>query len=223
MSPPQQSYEPKLTAVTQPTTIRTTIRSKDTINTIIVTLIIKTASSLMLILQILQSAHNSVYSTVFILIHNLITYTTLRNNHLKSDKNTFTMAKSPPKRPESQSNQISSIHCHVKSKIPKKLQQQSSCKMEVTKVNSIMEKLDESDGNRIHSKNSINHFSSLYKSEDEEGTKHRKKTNTPNVVISKKEKGNKHKGGKKRATKKMETTEKRRQRHRCMTLIMTKK
>ena len=35
---------------------------------------------------ILQSAQNSVYPTIFTLIHNLITYTTLRTNHQKPEK-----------------------------------------------------------------------------------------------------------------------------------------
>ena len=72
--------------------------------------------------KIIQSAHNSVYPTIFILIHNLITYTTLRTNHLKSDKNTIIMAKSLPKRLNNQSNQRTSTHCHVKVKRPDKLQ-----------------------------------------------------------------------------------------------------
>ena len=160
--PSPESYKPKLATTTQPTTIITTIQSSDTINTIIITLIINTASSLTLIRQILQSAHNSVYPTIFTLSHNLINYTTLRTNHLKSDKNTFTMAKYPPKCPEIQSNRRNSIPHHVKVKIPKKLQQQPSRKTEETKVNAIMEKLDESDRNIHRRKNNFNNFSQIY-------------------------------------------------------------
>ena len=100
------------------------IQSEDTINTIIITFIINTTNSSTSIRQILQSAQNSVYPTTFTLIHNLITYTTLRINHLKSDKKIFTMAKSPPKLLESQSNQRTRIHRHIKVKISKNPQQQ---------------------------------------------------------------------------------------------------
>ena len=77
----------------------------------------------MIILQILQSAHNSFYTTIFILIHNQVTYTTLRTNDLKSDKNTINMAKSSPKRLDIKYNQRTSIYQHLKLKRPKKLQQ----------------------------------------------------------------------------------------------------
>ena len=58
---------------------------------------------------------------MFILIHNLMTYTALHTNHLKMDKNTITMTKSPPKRLNNKSNQKTSIHCHVKVKCHNKL------------------------------------------------------------------------------------------------------
>ena len=57
------------------------------------------------------------------------------------------MAKSPPKRLNNKSNQRTSTHRHVKVKCPKKLQQKASWKIETTKVNTIMEQLDKSDGN----------------------------------------------------------------------------
>ena len=145
MSPPQQPYRLKLTTATQLTTIRAKIRSADTINTIIIMFTINTTSSLKSIRRILKLAQNSVYPTIFTLIHNLITCTSLRTNHLKSDKNTFTMAKYPPKRLEIPSNQRTSIHRHVNMKRLKKLQQQSSRKTEATKVNAIIEQLDQSD------------------------------------------------------------------------------
>ena len=143
MSTPQQPYETKVTTKTQPTTIRKTTRSEDTKITFIIALIINSASSSMMIGQIIHSEHNSVYPTIFILIHNLITYTNLNTNHLKSDKNTITMTKSPTKCLNNQSNQRTSIHHHVKVKCPKKPHQQSSWKTEVTKFNAIMDQLNE--------------------------------------------------------------------------------
>ena len=119
---PQQPYKPKLTTKIQPATIRTTTRSADTTIKFIIAFIINTASSLTIIHQIFQSEHNSIYPTIFILIHNLIAYTTLCTNELKSDKKTITMAKYPPKRLSNQYNQRTSIHRHVKVKRPKKLQ-----------------------------------------------------------------------------------------------------
>ena len=98
---------------------------------------------------------------MFILIQNLITYTTLRTNHLKSDKDTITMAKYPLKILKNQSNQRTSIHCHITVKRPKKIQQQSSRKTEETKVNAIMKQLDKSDGNGYQIKNNNNNFSPL--------------------------------------------------------------
>ena len=92
------------------------------------------------------------------------------------------MSKSLPKRPENQSNLITRIHCQVKVKRTKKLQQQSTQKMETTEVNAIMEKLEKSDGNGYRSKNNINHFTPIYESDYEEVTKHRKKHKTPIIV-----------------------------------------
>ena len=155
LSPPQQPYECKLTTKTKPSITWTTIQSEDTISTIIITFIINTTSSL-------TEIQNSVYSTIFTIIHNLITYTNVRTSHLELDKNTFTMDKSPPKCLEMQSNQRTSIWRHVKVKRSKKLQQQSSFKTEATKVNTIMEQLDELDGNGHRMRNNINHFESLY-------------------------------------------------------------
>ena len=82
---------------------------------------INTASSPVIIRQILQLAYNSVYLTIVFLIHNLITYTTLRNKHLKLDKKIITVAKSPPKRLDDQSNKRTNIHGHVKVNRPKNL------------------------------------------------------------------------------------------------------
>ena len=166
---PQQPYKLKLTTTTQPTTVQTTIRSADTTITIIVTFVVNNVSSLKIIRQILQSSHNPVYPTIFILIHNLITYTTLCTNHLKSDKNTITVTKYPPKLPENQSNQRTSIHRHFKVKCPKNLQQKLSRKTETMKFNSIMEELDKSDGNGNQSKNNTNHFATIYESDNGEG------------------------------------------------------
>ena len=142
------------------------IQSADTINTIIIIFIIDTTSSTTSIFQIIQLAQNSVYPTIFTVINNLITYTTLRSNHLKLDKKNFTMAKSQPKTLESQSNQITSIHRHVKVKIPKKLQQQSFWKTEATKFNAIMDQLEKLGGNGHRRKNNINHFAQLYESDN---------------------------------------------------------
>ena len=76
------------------------------------------------------------------------------------------MAKYPPKRPNSQSNWRTSIHHHVKLKIPKKLQQQPSWKTESIKINAIMEQLDELDGKGHCKENNTNHLAQLYESED---------------------------------------------------------
>ena len=134
------------------------IQSDNIINKSIITSIINTASSSTSICRIFQSAQNLVYTTIFTLIDTLITYTTLRTNHLKSNKNTVTMAKYPPKHLDSQLYQRTSIRRHVKMKRPKNLKQQLYRKTEETEVNTIMEKLDESDGNKNHRKNNIYHF-----------------------------------------------------------------
>ena len=123
-SPPQQYYKPKLTTTTQPTTVQTTIQLAYTVNEIIIIIIVNTISSSTLIHKILRFSQNSVYPTIFTLIHKLTIYTTLCTKHLKTDRNTFNMAKSPTKCLESQLNQKASIHCHVKVKRPRKLQQQ---------------------------------------------------------------------------------------------------
>ena len=178
MSPPQQPCEPIPTTTTQPTTIRTMILLEDIINKIIITYIINTASSLTSIRRIIQSAQNSVYPKIFTLTHNLITHTTLLKTTLNWTKNTSTIVKPPPKRLESQSNQRTRIHRHVKVEIPKNLQQQSSRKTEAKKVNATMEQLDELDGNGHRMRNNINHFAPLYESYDKEGTHHGKKPRT---------------------------------------------
>ena len=96
------------------------------------------------------------------------------------------MAKYPPKRLEIPSNQRTSIHRHVNMKRLKKLQQQSSRKTEATKVNAIIEQLDQSDRKRHRRKNNINQFWSLYESDDEKVTQHRTKTKNPRIVLSEK-------------------------------------
>ena len=58
------------------------------------------------------------------------------------------------------------------------------------------------DGNGHRSKNNINHFTPLYKSDDEKGTKHRTKPNTPIILKSGKEKGRTNKGGQNKSSKK---------------------
>ena len=57
------------------------------------------------------------------------------------------MAKYPTKCLDNQSNQISSIYCHIKSKHSKNPLQKSAQKKEPTKGNAIMDKLDDLDGN----------------------------------------------------------------------------
>ena len=47
-----------------------------------------------------------------------------------------------------------------------------------------MEQLDELDGKGHRKENNTNHLAQLYESEDEEGTKHRTKPNTPSIVLS---------------------------------------
>ena len=47
-----------------------------------------------------------------------------------------------------------------------------------------MELLGDSDGNGHRRNNNINHFSPLFESDDEYGTKHSMKPNTPIIVIS---------------------------------------
>ena len=71
-----------------------------------------------------------------------------------------------------------------------------------------MEQLDKSDENEYQIKNNINHFVPLFKSDDYEGTKHRKKPNTPTILLSEEEKGRKIKEVKIRVMKKMKTTRK---------------
>ena len=118
-SPPQQPCKLKITTTTQPTAILTTVRLSDT--TIIIAFIINTTISLTIIHWILQSKHNPVYPTIFILINNLITYKTLRTNHLNLEKHHH-HGQLTPKCLDNQSNLIPSIHRRVKVKRPKKLQ-----------------------------------------------------------------------------------------------------
>ena len=54
--------------------------------------------------------------------------------------------------------------------------------------------MDKSDGKRYRIKNNINHFTPLYKSDNEEGTKYRTKNKTPIIVLSEREKGKNNKG-----------------------------
>ena len=103
------------------------------------------------------------------------------------------MEKSPPKHLGNQSNPRTRIQRYVKVKHPKNTQQQSSWKMEAMEVNSIMEKLDESDGNRHIIKTKINHFGLIFESDDEEGTNNKTKPKTPIIILSEDEKRKKNK------------------------------
>ena len=58
-----------------------------------------------------------------------------------------------------------------------------------------MEQLERSYGNGYQMKTNINDFAPLYESDDDEGTKHRTKPNTPTIVLRKQKKGRKNKGG----------------------------
>ena len=58
-----------------------------------------------------------------------------------------------------------------------------------------MEQLENSDGNRSESNNSINIFATIYESDNEEGTKLRTKFQTTIIVISKEENRRKNKRG----------------------------
>ena len=148
MLPPQQPYVPKLKTTTQPTKVWKNIQSVETTITIIITPIFNTTSSYKIICWIIQSSYNSVYHKIFILIHNLIICTTWSTDHIKSDKNTITMAKSTSKCLKNLYNQRTIIRRHVNVKCTKKLLQQSSWKKEAAKVNAIMEQWDKSDRNR---------------------------------------------------------------------------
>ena len=79
-------------------------------------------------------------------------------------------------------------------KHPNKLQQQSSQKIETTKVAAIMEQLDELNGNRHVRKTNIIHFTPLFEFDDEEGTNHMKIPNNPTIVLSENEEGRENKG-----------------------------
>ena len=66
-----------------------------------------------------------------------------------------------------------------------------------------MEKLDESDVNGHRREKNINNFVPLYESDNEEVTKHRKKSKIPSIVLSEKDNGIIHKEFKTRSMKKM--------------------
>ena len=57
--------------------------------------------------------------------------------------------------------------------------------MEATKVISIVEQLDNSDGNGYWIKHNVSYFKPLYELDDEEYTNHRKKPKNPIIVLSK--------------------------------------
>ena len=126
---PNNPTKPKPTTTTHPIKIQITTYLADT--TIKFTFNI--SSSPTIIHQILQLLPNSVYPTIFILNHNLITYTILRTMHLQLGENSITIAKSPPKRFINKSNQRSSIHRKVQFKRPKKPPQQSAQNTEAKK------------------------------------------------------------------------------------------
>ena len=74
--------------------------------------------------------------------------------------------------------------------------QQSTRTTEATKVNANKEQLYDLDGNRHRRNTNINQFSSLFESENEEGTKCRTKPNTPTMELSEDEEEDKNKGEK---------------------------
>ena len=57
-----------------------------------------------------------------------------------------------------------------------------------------MQQLYESDGNGNRRENNINHFASLYESDNKEGTQQNTKSKTPKIVTSENNKGRKNKG-----------------------------
>ena len=105
------------------------------------------------------------------------------------------MAKSPSELLDNKSNQMASIHRHIKSKHTNNTPQQSAQKTEATEVNAIMIQLDDSDGD-IHLCNSnTDHFTPLFESEDEEGTNpSTKPKKIPVIVLSEYEDKEKNKG-----------------------------
>ena len=78
----------------------------------------------------------------------------------------------------------------------KNIKQQSSRKTEATEVNAIMEQLDELYINVHKRKTNINHFTPLFGSDNEEGTKQRMKPKNPIIVLSEYEEGRKTKSDK---------------------------
>ena len=85
--------------------------------------------------------------------------------------------------------------------------------MEATKVNSIIEQLDESDGNGHRCNTNINKFTPLFESYDEEVTNTRKKSKkNPVILLSEYEDKDEKKEKITRITKKMKTIRKTRKR-----------
>ena len=76
--------------------------------------------------------------------------------------------------------------------------------MEATKVNAIMQQLDESDRNRHNIKTNINHFSSLFESDDEEGNNNMTKPKTQIIVLREQEEGRENKGYKNKGNEEYE-------------------
>ena len=72
------------------------------------------------------------------------------------------MYKYPPKRLDNQSNRRTIFRVQVIVKHPKKPRQQSVLNTEATKVNSIMEQLDDLDENGYGRNTNINHFVLLF-------------------------------------------------------------
>ena len=92
------------------------------------------------------------------------------------------MTKSQPKRLENKSKRRAKIYRHVKWKHTKNPTQQPDWKAEATKVNAIMDQLNDLDGN-IH-KRKINHFTPLFESDNGEVTKPSiKPKKTPFIVL----------------------------------------
>ena len=68
-------------------------------------------------------------------------------------------------------------------KRPKKPHQQSSQKTEATKCNFITDKLDSLDENGHKGTTNINHFATLFESDNKESTNNRKKPMNPIIVL----------------------------------------
>ena len=142
--------------------------------------------------RVLQSLHNSVYPTILLWF---ITWSPTQSYILTTSnqgRNAITITKYPPKRFDNQSNRKASIHCHIKVKRLKKPHQQSVQNTESTKVNTIMEQLDQWNGNRHRHNTNTNLVGPLLESDNKDGTKHRTKPKTQIIVLSENDKAEKN-------------------------------